>query len=104
MAIFLYFVVLVVLAVAAQRSTGQAGRSDRYAFVPRPEWYFLFLFQTLKFFEGPLEVVGTVVLPTLAILVLFLIPFIDRGKGDPAGATDCGHGRSYFWLASVGER
>ena len=78
--IFLYFVVLAVLAVAARVPLGQLADPTDTAFVPRPEWYFLFLFQTLKLFEGPLEIVGTVVLPTLAILVLFLIPFVDRGK------------------------
>jgi ubiquinol-cytochrome c reductase cytochrome b subunit len=50
------------------------------AYLPRPEWYFLFLFQLLKFFDGPLEIVGTVILPSLAILALTLTPFIDRGK------------------------
>jgi ubiquinol-cytochrome c reductase cytochrome b subunit len=47
---------------------------------PRPEWYFLFLFQALKLFHGPLEVFGAVVLPGLAVAVLILMPFIDRGK------------------------
>jgi quinol-cytochrome oxidoreductase complex cytochrome b subunit len=50
------------------------------SYIPRPEWYFLFLFQMLKVFEGPLEVVGTVILPTVAILALILTPFIDRSK------------------------
>src|SRR5207248_8823776 len=50
------------------------------SYIPRPEWYFLFLFQILKVFQGPLEVVGTVVLPTLAILALILTPFIDRTR------------------------
>ena len=50
------------------------------SYIPRPEWYFLFLFQFLKWFEGPFEVVGAVILPTLAIVALLLIPFIDRGK------------------------
>ena len=50
------------------------------SYIPRPEWYFLFLFQFLKSFEGPLEVVGAVIIPTLAIVALLLIPFIDRGK------------------------
>ena len=45
-----------------------------------PEWYFLFLFQTLKLFTGPLEVVGSVVLPGLAMLALILVPFLDRGR------------------------
>ncbi len=79
-AIFFYFSVLVVFAVAAQVPLGNLADPTDTSFVPRPEWYFLFLFQTLKFFSGPLEVVGTVLLPTLAILTLFLIPFLDRGR------------------------
>lgn len=79
-AVFGYFVVLAMLAVAVHVPLGKLADPTDTTFVPRPEWYFLFLFQTLKLFDGPLEVVGTVVLPTLAILVLFLIPFIDRAK------------------------
>jgi ubiquinol-cytochrome c reductase cytochrome b subunit len=50
---------------------------------PRPEWYFLFLFQLLKYFEGPLEVIGTFVIPTVAILLLFLVPFLGRNERLP---------------------
>lgn len=49
-------------------------------YTPRPEWYFLFLFQLLKYFPGQLEVVGVVLLPTLAILLLFLLPLLDRSN------------------------
>jgi ubiquinol-cytochrome c reductase cytochrome b subunit len=45
----------------------------------RPEWYFLGLFQLLKYFEGPLEVVGTALLPALAMLYLVALPLVDRG-------------------------
>ena len=45
---------------------------------PRPEWYFYFVFQMLKIFEGKLELVGTVILPTLAGGALLLVPFLDR--------------------------
>jgi ubiquinol-cytochrome c reductase cytochrome b subunit len=45
----------------------------------RPEWYFMFLFQLLRYFHGPYEVVGTFVLPALFVLVLLLWPFLDRG-------------------------
>jgi ubiquinol-cytochrome c reductase cytochrome b subunit len=47
--------------------------------VPRPEWYFLPLFQLLKVFKGPLEPLGTAVLPGLSILLLALVPWLDRG-------------------------
>ncbi|OGR88017.1 MAG: hypothetical protein A3J74_03760 [Elusimicrobia bacterium RIFCSPHIGHO2_02_FULL_57_9] len=46
---------------------------------PRPEWYFLFLFQALKFFPGSLEAVAAVVIPSLLLLLLILVPFLDRG-------------------------
>jgi ubiquinol-cytochrome c reductase cytochrome b subunit len=44
----------------------------------RPEWYFLSLFQLLKYFEGPLEVVGTLLIPGLAAGFLFALPLLDR--------------------------
>ena len=44
----------------------------------RPEWYFMFLFRLLRYFEGPYEVVGTFVLPTAFFLVLFFWPLLDR--------------------------
>ena len=47
---------------------------------PRPEWYFLFLFQLLKYFQGPLEIVGTFVIPTAGILLLLFLPFLDRSE------------------------
>ena len=62
-----------------QGSARTAGGSHRHRLHPRPEWYFLFLFQMLKFFKGPLETFGSVVLPGMAVLALFLVPFIDRG-------------------------
>ncbi len=49
------------------------------AYVPRPEWYFLPLFQLLKFFKGPLEPLGTAVLPGISMLLLALVPWLDRG-------------------------
>jgi len=44
----------------------------------RPEWYFLALFQLLKYFHGPMEIVGTVVLPLVVGIFLFALPLIDR--------------------------
>jgi len=50
-------------------------------YVPRPEWYFLALFQLLKYFPGRLEILGAILLPALAGLALALLPWIDRGPG-----------------------
>jgi ubiquinol-cytochrome c reductase cytochrome b subunit len=48
-------------------------------YVPRPEWYFLSLFQLLKYFPGPLEPIATIVIPGLVVAALLLLPFLDRG-------------------------
>jgi ubiquinol-cytochrome c reductase cytochrome b subunit len=54
----------------------QADPSQPYE--ARPEWYFMFLFQLLRYFEGPYEVIGTFGLPTAFFLILFFWPFLDR--------------------------
>lgn len=77
-AIFVAFVILFVMAVAIRVPLERLADPTDTSYIPRPEWYFLFLFQTLKLFEGSLEVVGSVILPTLAIVALVLVPFLDR--------------------------
>jgi quinol-cytochrome oxidoreductase complex cytochrome b subunit len=55
---------------------------------PQPEWYFLFLFQFLKYFPPEFnfgffsisgEAVGGIIIPTILILLMFAVPFLDRG-------------------------
>jgi mono/diheme cytochrome c family protein len=53
------------------------------AYVPRPEWYFLFLFKFLALYGqipllGKIEWLATVLIPGLTIAFLFLLPFVDR--------------------------
>jgi len=45
---------------------------------PRPEWYFLFLYQITKYFSGRWTFVGAVLLAGLAFSILLLAPFLDR--------------------------
>jgi len=78
--IFIAFTILFTLAIAARVPLERLADPTDTSYIPRPEWYFLFLFQTLKLFEGSLELVGSLVLPNLAILLLFLVPFLDRGR------------------------
>jgi len=47
-------------------------------FVPRPDWYFYFLFYLLRIFKWPNTVIlGTVGIPTILMILLFALPFID---------------------------
>ncbi|HZG72186.1 MAG TPA: c-type cytochrome [Chondromyces sp.] len=50
-------------------------------YIPLPDWYFLFLYQLLKYTyaSGPYNVIGAFVIPGLAFGALLLAPFIDRG-------------------------
>jgi ubiquinol-cytochrome c reductase cytochrome b subunit len=77
---FVIFVILFTAALLFDPPLERLADPTDASYVPRPEWYFLFLFQTLKLFQGSLEPIGAVVLPTLAILVLFCTPFIDRSR------------------------
>jgi cytochrome c553 len=48
-------------------------------FVPRPDWYFYFLFYLLRIFKWPDSVIlGTVGIPTVLLIIAYLLPFIDR--------------------------
>src|SRR5207237_6143863 len=48
------------------------------SFVPRPDWYFYFLFYLLRIFKWPNSVIlGTVGIPTICLLLLLALPFID---------------------------
>jgi ubiquinol-cytochrome c reductase cytochrome b subunit len=51
----------------------------------RPEWYFLFLFQLLKYFEGEHFLIGAVVIPNAVAALLFLLPLFGYGRMRPFG-------------------
>lgn len=74
----LVFIILVALAYFLGVPTEARADPNDATYTPRPEWYFLFLFQLLKYFPGKLEVIGVMVIPGLLILLLFALPFIDR--------------------------
>jgi menaquinol-cytochrome c reductase cytochrome b/c subunit len=48
------------------------------SFVPRPDWYFYFLFYLLRIFKWPDSVIlATVGIPTLLLIILLVLPFVD---------------------------
>jgi len=74
-------ILLALFALTAIRGIPTEVRADPASttYVPRPEWYFLFFFQLLKYFEGPFwEPFGVVALPLAVIVLLFLVPLLDR--------------------------
>jgi len=70
--------VVLLLAILFPAAVGrEIDFSAQYS--PRPEWYFLFLYQLTKYFPGRWTFVGAVLLPGLSFSVLLLAPFLDSG-------------------------
>ncbi len=72
----------VLLVLAAWRGAPLAAPADPAGqYVARPEWYFLPLYQLLKYTEGGASWVGTLLLPALAALLLLSLPYLRRFVG-----------------------
>jgi ubiquinol-cytochrome c reductase cytochrome b subunit len=77
-AMALVFAMLLTFAIAFRVPLDAVADPSDAAYVPRPEWYFLSLFQLLKYFPGKLEPVATIVIPGLVVGGLLALPFLDR--------------------------
>ncbi len=77
---FALFILLVGLAIFVGVAAEPPADPSDTSYIPRPEWYFLFLFEMLKYFPGVIEWVGTFLIPTIVILALLLLPFFDRSS------------------------
>ena len=75
---FALFILLVGLAIFVGVANEPPADPADASYIPRPEWYFLFLFEMLKYFPGQIEWIGTTVVPAIAVLALLLLPFYDR--------------------------
>lgn len=74
----LVFLAVVFLAVFVGVPSDAPADPTNTSYVPRPEWYFLSLFQLLKYFPGELEWVGVVVVPGALVVLALALPFFDR--------------------------
>jgi menaquinol-cytochrome c reductase cytochrome b/c subunit len=73
-------VVIMVLALFLGADQGPKADPTTTSYVPRPDWYFFFLFEVLRVIKPPALVpVATVIIPTIAMVLLLLLPFYDRG-------------------------
>jgi ubiquinol-cytochrome c reductase cytochrome b subunit len=47
-------------------------------YIPRPEWYYLPIFQWLKYWHGAASLIGVLILPTVLAVAIIALPFLDR--------------------------
>ncbi|MBI2834659.1 MAG: cytochrome b N-terminal domain-containing protein [Acidobacteria bacterium] len=73
----LAYMLLLVLASLVPAPLEEMANPVDASYVPRPEWYFYPFYELLKFFNGPLLPVGTVVIPLGFVVLLLLLPFLD---------------------------
>lgn len=83
--VFLVFALTLILAMVFPKELGR--RINLAApFQPTPEWYFLWLFDLLRYFPGRSAFIAAVVIPVLSVTTLAMIPSLDRGpKGGQTG-------------------
>lgn len=75
-------VVLEVVLLLSYLFAPRTGRPVDFSrnFMPLPEWYFLSLYQLLKYFPGKSAFIGVVVIPCAALYLMFALPFMEKTK------------------------
>ena len=72
--------VVTTLAIAVGAPLEAQANPNAVGYVPRPEWYFLDMFQMLWYVSGPAEPLIIFIAGTIGFLVFLLVPFLDRGR------------------------
>ncbi|MEX2193831.1 MAG: c-type cytochrome [Thermoleophilaceae bacterium] len=72
--------VIIVMALFLGAELGPKADPTTTTYTPRPEWYFFFLFELLRVIKPPeLVFLASVGIPTVCMVLLLLLPFLDRG-------------------------
>jgi ubiquinol-cytochrome c reductase cytochrome b subunit len=79
----LFLAVTIILGLASSQRPaplGDPADPTDTSFMPKPEWWVLFLNQLVTTFKGPWMVFGTVLIPGGLVGLLFALPFLDRSS------------------------
>jgi menaquinol-cytochrome c reductase cytochrome b/c subunit len=72
-------IVIAVMSIWLGAEQGPKADPTTTTYVPRPEWYFFFLFEVLRVIKPPeLVPIATIGVPTICMVLLLLLPFYDR--------------------------
>jgi ubiquinol-cytochrome c reductase cytochrome b subunit/menaquinol-cytochrome c reductase cytochrome b/c subunit len=72
--------VIITLSLVLGAGQGPKANPTTTSYVPRPDWYFFFLFELLRVVKpSSLTQLATIGIPTIGMILLFLLPFYDRG-------------------------
>jgi menaquinol-cytochrome c reductase cytochrome b/c subunit len=72
--------IIITMSIVLGAELGPKADPTTTTYVPRPEWYFFFLFELLRVIKPAVLVpVATIGVPTVCLILLIALPFIDRG-------------------------
>ena len=74
------FIALLGLAAAVPAPMEEPAGAFIADYLPRPEWYYMWLFQLLTYFTGAWEILGSLLLPIAGIVLLFAVPFLGESR------------------------
>ncbi|MDT8380359.1 MAG: cytochrome b N-terminal domain-containing protein [Desulfotignum sp.] len=72
--------IIFLLSLFGEIPREEIARTIDESYLPRPEWYYMWLFQLLTYFSGSTEIIGSLVIPALGVVLLFGLPFIEKSK------------------------
>jgi ubiquinol-cytochrome c reductase cytochrome b subunit/menaquinol-cytochrome c reductase cytochrome b/c subunit len=96
-------VVIILMALLLGAELGPKADPTTTTYVPRPEWYFYFLFELLRIIKPPsLVPLATIGIPTICMILLFLLPFYDRGPERRPERRPIATAAGIFTIAAMG--
>jgi menaquinol-cytochrome c reductase cytochrome b/c subunit len=95
--------VIILLSLTLGAELGPKADPTTTTYTPRPEWYFFFLFELLRVIKPPsLVALATIGIPTICMILLFLLPFYDRGPERRPERRPIAMAAAFFTIAAMG--
>jgi ubiquinol-cytochrome c reductase cytochrome b subunit len=95
------FIAILLFAIFVEPPRESVAGTLAPSYLPRPEWYYMWLFQLLTLFSGPWESLASIAIPAAVIAALFALPFLSTGRQRPlvmAATVSCLVGFAYLTL------
>jgi menaquinol-cytochrome c reductase cytochrome b/c subunit len=94
---------IIIMSIVLGAELGPKADPTTTTYTPRPEWYFFFLFELLRVIKPPeLVPLATIGVPTICMILLFLLPFYDRGPERRPERRPIATTAGIFTIAAIG--
>ena len=96
-------VIIITMSLVLGAELGPKADPTTTTYTPRPEWYFFFLFELLRVIKPPeLVPLATIGVPTICMILLFLLPFYDRSPERRPGRRPIATSAGVFTIVAMG--